>query len=338
VGLLSEGLLKDAVQVSIAAPPDFSLEIPSELKSRISSFSIPLTARPHPLKDFQAAQLVARYASEQDLIHGHGLRGAWIAALAARFSGKPMVFTAHNLAPENPGTLTRVLFNFVVKQASKAICVSQAVADSLLPYGVGVSQAVVIPNGIDLSQFDLAASQRPDDPLTQRPSVVSIGRLSPEKGFDILIAAAPLVLEQIPGAQFILIGDGQERQKLELLARGLGENVVESLRSTDVVAIPSRLEGQGIVALEAMAAWKPVVASAVGGLVETVQDGVTGLLVPPENPRVLAASIVELLQDEGIRQRMGIVGRKLVEEKYTAYSMVRNTLTVYRAAIAGNPT
>ncbi len=363
--LLCGGLLDHGISVSLAAPADFS-----PLTSRLSSIqthAVRITSRPHPVNDIIAARSVARVARESDILHGHGLRGAWIAALASQLSRKSFVFTAHNLAPASRSPLTRFLLRYVVRRAAKVICISRAVAESLKSYGLTPAKTALIPNGIDLATFDL--SQRPSDPTTQgsrvrhwsegvgRPHipsslptflppflpsslVLSIGRLSPEKGFETLIDAAPMVLQRRPDARFVIAGDGPRREalaaRIETLELGDSvhlagrvEGVTDLLLSADVVVIPSLSEGQGIVALEAMAARKPIVASGVGGLVETVEDGATGLLVSPGEPLGLANAIIHLLDSPDLRAAMGAAGRSRVEAEYTADRMVEQTIQVY---------
>jgi glycosyltransferase involved in cell wall biosynthesis len=115
---------------------------------------------------------------------------------------------------------------------------------------------------------------------------------------------------------------------------GYYQDIPDLLRSSEVVVIPSVVEGQGLVALEAMAACKPVVASRVGGLTETVREGVTGLLVPPNDPGALAQALQILLADEALRRRMGTAGRSLVEQEYRVDRMVEQTLALYRCCMA----
>jgi len=377
LALLCDGLVARGFTLSIAAPPGFAqAETVGEYGSRgvgeqpashtptlpcsPARFSAPITSRPHPLHDLRAALRIARHARPADLLHGHGLRGAWIAALAARLARKPCVFTAHNLAPPNPGRLARTLLHVTARRAAAIIAISQAVADSLAPYGIDTARIVLIPNGIDLRPFDRQSESARHPPahledfrfsilhpaIENRKTkiVASVGRLAPEKGFDVLIEAAPRVLARLPEVGFILAGEGPERPRLEERIRkhGLGErfwlpgfvsDVPGLLTSADVVAVPSRSEGQGLVALEAMAARKPVVVSRVGGLVETVEAGVTGLLVPPDDPATLADALISLLEDEAARQRLGAAGRARVKERYTVDRMVEATVALYHACV-----
>lgn len=316
-------------RLALIAPENLNLpDIPFQSAS--------ITARSHPLADLHAAKRTAQYARNQraQLLHGHGLRGAWIASLAARGAHKPFVFTAHNLAPARAGLLSSFFLRRTVRKAKAVICISQAVADSLAPYGLTPDKTALIPNGIDLVAFDVSSPPTPS-------LIVAIGRLAPEKGFDTLIEAAVRVCERVPEAHFVLAGEGEERAKIETLIvqhglterfqmLGLREDIPTLLASAAVVAVPSLSEGQGLVALEAMAACRPVVASHVGGLVETIEDGVTGLLVPPRRAAALAEALGRLLGDTALREQMGAAGRARVEAHYTADRMVDRTLELYR--------
>lgn len=159
-----------------------------------------------------------------------------------------------------------------------------------------------------------------------RPTVLTIGRMEHHyKGHDVMVRAMAIVAARVPGAQWVVIGDGTLRAELTGLARaaGLGEDTVRFLGAVDdrerdawldradVFAMPSRLpggglagEGFGIVYLEAAAHGCPVVAGAVGGALDAVEDGVTGLLVDPTDHRAIAAALIELLEDRPRRERM----------------------------------
>jgi glycosyltransferase involved in cell wall biosynthesis len=338
--LLCAGLREQGIEVAVAAPAGFSLEMDTPPPLLPAS----ITALPHPICDPRAVARVADYAERADILHGHGLRGAWIAGLAARRVNRPFVFTAHNLAPANR-LAASLLFRPATRNADTVIAVSLAVAYTLTPYGVAPEKITVIPNGIDLAPFDRAQDRAAvcrelciDE---KRRIVVAVGRLSPEKGFDVLLRAAARLRRLLPDICFLLAGDGPERLNIALTRAlyglsahmyllGRWKDVPGLLSAADVVAVPSYREGQGIVALEAMAARRPVVASQVGGLIETVQDGFTGLLVPPGDPVALRGALLKLLTDEEMRKRMGAAGRLRVEQHYTTHRMVERTLAVYR--------
>jgi glycosyltransferase involved in cell wall biosynthesis len=179
-----------------------------------------------------------------------------------------------------------------------------------------------IPNGVP--QAPLVRLPR----LHPGPIVGSIGRLDRQKGYDVLVSA----LAALPGASAVLVGEGPERGPLLTLAHELGvgdrlhlaghrEDARDWLTTFDVFALPSRFEGLPLAALEAMLAHLPVVATDVGSVSEAVVDGVTGLLVPVEDPGALAAALVRLLDDSELRGRLGAAGRARALERHTAAAM-----------------
>ncbi|MCC6730654.1 MAG: glycosyltransferase family 4 protein [Chthonomonadales bacterium] len=302
-------------------------------------------ARPHPVRDLAAACQCAARARGCDLVHGHGLRGAWVAALASALARRPLIATLHNLAPAGVGPLPRLALRLALGRARAVIAVSQAVLISGAALGIRPGRCRVVPNGIDVARLGgpggagwrAAAGVDAGTPL-----VAAVGRLAPEKGFEILVHAAARLRAAWPGVVVVIAGDGPERGRLEAMvgecgARGavrfLGEIpcVAPLLAAADVVAVPSIREGQGIAALEAMASRTAVVASRAGGLPETVIDGVTGLLVAPGDPADLAAAIGSLLGDVAARERLAEAARADVEARFTIETMIRRTAEVYRA-------
>ena len=169
-----------------------------------------------------------------------------------------------------------------------------------------------------------------------RPTIGAVGRLERQKGFDVLIRALP----RLSGAHAVLVGDGAERGALESLATEVGvaervhcvgwaEGPEEHLRSFDVFAFPSRLEGFPLAVLEAMLAELPVVASDVGSVAEAVIDGETGILVPAEDPDALAEALRSLLDEPERRRELGTRARALVLERFTAERMARSYEKLY---------
>ncbi len=339
VSVLSAFLPSLGANVFVAGPRDFTLEQITD-RPAPGVFPIPISASPHPINDFRAAIMTYKFAMDADIIHGHGLRGGWIAALAAHVRLKPFVITAHNLAPKTSGLKLRLL-EWTLQSCSAIICVSRAVADSL-PISSNDPRIQIIPNGIECAQFPTDAeiealnlSVRSDLSL-----VVGVGRLSPEKGFDLLIRAVKLE----PEIQLIIAGEGPERTRLQNLADELGisnrvkligriENGNVLIRAAKVVVVPSRSEGQGIVALEAMAMERPVVATKVGGLQEVVLDGQTGILVSADSPEAIASAIKSLIYTPTLCGAMGQAGRHRVEQLFTLESMLTRTVETYHGAL-----
>jgi glycosyltransferase involved in cell wall biosynthesis len=175
--------------------------------------------------------------------------------------------------------------------------------------------------------------------------VLGVGRLSPEKGFADLLAAAEIVLRDAPRTGFLLIGDGPLRGELEraIVARDLGERVVLAgfrgdvdrlLPGADVLAQSSYTEGLPNVILEAAAARVAVVATAVGGTPEVVSDAQTGYLVPAGDPGAMAGRLLELIRSPGLRRRMGSAGRQHVEGNFSFDRQCADYVTLFRE-IAG---
>ena len=346
VSLLVENLDKTRFTPTLYAPADFTLDIPG---LDVSQYTVDIAPKTRIAADLSAIrQFNGLLKGNADIVHAHGLRAALIGVLAAKRARLPSLFTAHNLVPALGG-LQRVLLRAVGRQANGIIAVSHAVADSLIAVGIAAEKIHVVPNGVPIAQYrvtnlpdPLTLASLPNDTLI----VLAIGRLSKEKGFDVLIDAFALVTAQVPEARLLLIGDGPEAQNLSAQAQRLAlasqvhfvgrvDNVVPYLHRAHIVAIPSRQEGQGIVALEAMASGLPVVASTVGGLKETVLEGVTGLLVPPDDPDSLAAALLKLLRQASQEdlESMRIQSLLRVEQLYTVERMIHNIEAVYSSLI-----
>jgi glycosyltransferase involved in cell wall biosynthesis len=177
---------------------------------------------------------------------------------------------------------------------------------------------------------------RPGKRLANGPIVGSVARLDRQKGLDVLVRALPL----LPGVSVVLVGGGPERMTLEQMAKETGvddrliitgwrEDARDHLTGLDLFVLPSRFEGFPLAILEAMLACLPVVATDVGSVAEAVIDGETGLLVPPEDPEALAASISELLADPERRRRMGAAGRRRVLEHFSPANAARSFEAIY---------
>jgi glycosyltransferase involved in cell wall biosynthesis len=339
VRTLVTGLDRNRFASEIFAPsnpglaPELAAYMPTSIAPRLQ-----------PVSDLAAIlKLTAKLRHRVDVVHAHGLRGALIGVTAARLARVPAIFTAHNLAP-NLSTVQRAILRRLARDAERVVAVSEAVAATIVALGVPRDRITVIPNGIDIGPFqcayDTVAVRAAYDIHGPTPLIVAIGRLSHEKGFDVLLQAYRQVHAAIPDARLIIAGDGVEAAALKALApedvrfAGRIENVVPLLQAADIVALPSRLEGQGIVALEAMAAGRPVIASRIGGLMETVVEGETGLLVPAEDATALADGLSKLIASADLRARLGGAGRERVKRGYTANHMIATISALYETICA----
>ena len=265
------------------------------------------------------------------LVHAHVV-GRW-AARRALSSPIPVVSTEHNLRVYTR-TDQRWLVSLDVRssrQAAAIVAISEAVRTRFLAAGYRRDTLSVVYNGVELP------GKVPPSPEGPRPTVTMVGRLRHAKGPDLFIRA----MEHLRGVDGILVGDGEDRWQVEKLIAGMRDasrlcwqpqgNAMDAMAQSDVVVMPSRHEGLGLVALEAMSIERPVVAACVGGLIEVVEDGITGRLVAPECPSALAEAVSSLLDNPTLRRSMGRAGRRRVEEKFTLAHMINAYSQIYNA-------
>ena len=274
-----------------------------------------------------------------DVIHTHLSTASLLGALAARLAGRPSVAHVHGL---NTATCFRC--------STLVIAVSQAVKEHLCAQGIRKEKVRVVHNGVDLGKYEpvsvidakLKMGYDPEAPLFG-----VFGRLSNEKGQRVALEAMFILLASHPNARLVLAGDGVDRDDLEAAADALGitqsvqfagfvRNVRHLMSACDAVVAPSLKEGFGLSAVEAMALERPVVASAVGGLKEIVVEGETGVLVPPNDPRALAESLVRLVKDKSLVQSLGKRGRERVAERFELGAQTRLVYSILREVGAGS--
>ncbi|WP_216217494.1 glycosyltransferase [Amycolatopsis aidingensis] len=301
--------------------------------------------------------LRARWTRERpDLAHAHFWMSGLAATLAARELDVPVVQTFHALgvvkqrhqgaADTSPPERVK-LERLIGRRAARVAATCTDEVFEIARMGVPRARIGVVPCGVDLSRF------APDGPRAAkgaRHRVVTVGRLVPRKGFDLAIEA----LRKLPQTELVIAGgpqggrlarDGEARRLRALAERlGVGDRVLlpgqvrradmpALLRSADVVACTPWYEPFGIVPLEAMACGVPVVAAAVGGLPDTVVDGVTGTLVPPRQPDALAEAIRHLLRNPVTADGYGIAGRDRAQARYSWDRIAYDTLRLYRRAV-----
>lgn len=258
----------------------------------------------------RAARRVARSA---DLVHAHWLPSGFAAAA----TGRPYVLQAWGTDVEL-ASRAPALFRPVVRKARLVICPSLAVADAV--GRLGARDIRVIPSGIELPDHVV----EPAEP----PHVLFVGRLSPEKGVDELVIATD-------GLARVVVGDGPLRDRVPDAVGFVPPRALSPYYDrAAVVVCPSHREGYGVVAREAMAHGRPVVASAVGGLLDAVEHDVTGLLVPPQDAGALRAAIERLLADPALRSRLGTAARARARERFSWPTATAATLAAYDAALS----
>jgi glycosyltransferase involved in cell wall biosynthesis len=263
--------------------------------------------------------------------------------IAAALARIPAVVATEQLFVEYPfplRALVYVLQQVIARGVDRYIAVSHHVARRLRQtFSLSAPKVCVIHNSVFLAPFGRLPNAELRAQLTratERPIVLTLARLDKQKGHCYLLEAAA----RVPEAMFVLAGDGPERPALEAQARALGlsnrviflgyrDDVCDLLASCDVFVLPSLFEGLPLSVLEAMAAGKPVVATAIGGTDEAVVDGVTGLLVPPADSAALANAIRMVLSDPVLSQRLGAAGRARAHEQFSAEAMVRRISEIY---------
>jgi D-inositol-3-phosphate glycosyltransferase len=300
-----------------------------------------------------ARYLAATWATDcPDIAHAHWWISGIPAELVARQFNLPTTLTFHGLGTAG------LRLRLESKLAKAAAWVSASCTDEafkLIRMGRPRLRTSVVPSGVDV---DLFTPDGPQAPRGVEPRVVGVGQLVPCNGFDAVIRALPV----IPDAEFVIIGepDGgdlqsdSEARRLRGLAEQLGvadrlrlhgaasvTDLPALLRSADVVACTPSYESSGTVALEAMACGIPVVACAVGALLDTVVHDVTGYLVAREDPRELATAVNSLLRHSFLRRSLGAAGRDRATVRYAWDRIAADTARVYEKSISagcGEPT
>ncbi len=271
-----------------------------------------------------------------DIVHFHTKRAHTLALWLPRVGGRPKYLVTRRMDyPERRSWFTDRLYN---RRVDGVVAISQAIADLLARAGVEQQKIRYIPSGIETSRFEVehARGERGDGATV----VGCLGGLDERKGHRYLIEAAARLKAQGLKIHYKIAGDGPLRARLESdVARaglrdevrfmGFVDDAAEFLAGIDLVAMPSLFEGLGVAALEAMAAAKPVVAFRVGGLAESVVDGVTGLLVPPREAVSLASAIAKLVSSPALAKTMGRQGRERVRQHFSLENMARQNESYY---------
>jgi len=299
-----------------------------------------------------------------EVIHAHGYKADVYAWLAMRGSGSqrgiPLVSTCHTWYDDNPlGWLYGALDRRVLRRYQAVIAVSDDVRTRLLAAGVLANRIHFIRNGIDLRPFNNANTRPPSfvsastataDPLasgaadgtpnSQELLVGWVGRLTRDKGPDLFLRAIAQLRNRFPATRYIMVGEGPYRPECERLIAELAVGDLVQLlgqrsdmpaifASCDLMVSSSRLEGLPMAILEGMAASLPWVAASVGAVPLAIRDGESGILIPPENVEILAASMARLMLHPEERARMGAAARTLAEREFSAERMTEDTLKVY---------
>ncbi len=271
---------------------------------------------------------------------------------AARFLSKPVVVTIHRaeVLPYHPYPWA-FLRRFVLRIIDEAICVSESTRELAMELGCPRGSSIVVYNTVNQQRF------MPRSRDTSRKSLglpidvtilLFVGDLRREKGCDALLRA----FSAISGAcRLLILGDGQTRGDLEDLATSLAIREKVSFlgrvphssamlplyyNASDVFVLPSLTEGHSMALLEALASGLPIVASRVGGNVETVEERKTGILVTPNNVNELKEALTELLYERAIRAKMGAAARESFLRKFSEKEQIARTIAIYRSLVTAS--
>ena len=284
-----------------------------------------------------------------DIVHVHAVDtfGA-VSILSAKLLRKPALVTVHR-ADVLPGSspFFNMLRTVALKVADVVIPVSAATKKLALKVGAPKNKVTIIYNAVDESIFTPRSKAlcRSKLALPQNSKIIlSVGNLIPRKGFKYLIQALPKILTKVPNAILIIVGDGPQKEELISFAKNLNDKVIFTGRiptndlclyygAADVFALPSLHEGHAVVLLEAMSSGLPIVATKVGGNLETVIDGENGYLVDPKNVDQLANAIIKILSDEKQIHEYGNASLRIHKEKFSEEEQIRKIAKVYSKII-----
>ncbi|MBI4349162.1 MAG: glycosyltransferase family 4 protein [Elusimicrobia bacterium] len=306
-----------------------------------------------PIADLRATAQITRMARRfrPRIVHTHLAKAGFVGRVAARLGGAPVVLHTYH------GTIFRGYFRaresalyLTIERAlaritTRIVAITPRQRDEIVALGIAPPEKlVVIPLGLDLAPFlqplDPVAARAALGLETSRRVIGLVARLVPIKDVGTFIRAVAFLRRRMTDVQAVIVGDGSERQRLETLARDLAldgacrflgwrADTSTVYAALDVLALSSLNEGSPVAAIEAMASGRPVVATAVGGVPDVVQDGLTGTLVPPGDPGALADALEAILLDDQRRSRYGEAGRAFVYPRHDASRLVRDIDDLY---------
>lgn len=292
-----------------------------------------------------------------DIVHVQYIAPGLIPVIAAKLAGIKTIFATVHQSGRTYGWKEKFLFRTAAQLCTAFFCVSRSVEESWF----GNSELVeplnfnkcrthfTIYNAIDVDKVRQQVEGghmeklRSSFGLADKKVIGVVGRLRHEKGQELLLRAMPAIIEKIPGTMLVVVGDGPDRENLLNLSRrfGIDEHIIwlgaksphevyKLYSIMDVVAVPSLLEGFGLVAIEAMAAGVPVAAARVDGLPEIIEEGKTGCLFPANDRYALVSSIIKLLSDPAYAVKMGQEGCRRTKELFSFQIFFENTVAAYR--------
>ncbi len=315
-----------------------------ELAMRASSVGLPTeTLALRGEWDLSSALAVARWARRVGarVVHAHSSHAVTLGALACSLApAAQLVATRRVDFLPGPGPFHRWKY----RRPARWVAISTAIRDILIRYGVPAGRVRVVPSGVDPDrpQPGTGARVRAEWGIRSDETLVgNIAHLADHKGQRYLVEAIPRVLERHPGVRFVIVGEGELAAELKaraarlnlgdrLLFPGFRRDVEAVMDALDLFVLPSHLEGLGTIVLDAMMAGKPVVATRTGGVPDVVEDGVTGLLVPPRDSVALCDALCRVLEDSAEAGRRAEAARRMAVTRFSVDAMVEGNLAVYQ--------
>jgi glycosyltransferase involved in cell wall biosynthesis len=277
------------------------------------------------------------------LLHSFDFYSNILGIIAARLARVPAVIASQRVLVDLQPPLHRRVHGLALRFADHVLVNSPAVADQLRRT-LAPERIVLIPNGVDLTRF--STDPRPGGAGSRPITIGTLANLRPEKGLAELIRASEFIRARVPDARFAIWGEGSHRAALEGLAAELGLSAAiqfrgatvqpeVALRELDIFVLPSLSEACSNALLEAMATGLAVVATRVGGNPALVDDGTTGLLVPPGDAAALAKAIIRLCEDPALAERLGAAARDTVRARFGLDRMLSRVQALYSHALNG---
>ncbi|MCC6794159.1 MAG: glycosyltransferase [Candidatus Hydrogenedentes bacterium] len=295
--------------------------------------------------DLATAYRLSRAVREHniDILHAHSSHAVIYAVLAKKFAGRGKVVASRRVDfPPNKNAFSRWKYN----QPDRIVAISDCIARVLRDFGIPEHKLRTVHSGIDLKRFDVTPLPRSEIGIPEGvPLAGNVAALVGHKDHATLLDAVPAILRDVPEFRLVIAGEGPLRQQIEAQIErleigksvkllGQRSDVPRLLRALDLFVMSSSEEGLGTSVLDAMACGVPVVATDAGGIPEMVRDGETGFLVPLKNPSALANAVVRAMQNENLRNGLAQNATVLVNEEFTADSMVRENVGVYEELLS----
>lgn len=337
----------------------FRIKDGNPIASQILSMGIPVDYLPiYHLRDITAIPRLVRYLQKHKphIVHTQLEFADILGNLACKFLKIPSITTIHIIPPSVQKIKQRMhqklWWNTLKYLCQRIITVSEmSQTHTIRHYGIRPEKVTTIYNGIDISphysKFQVKhASVKNQLNIPENAHVLlTVAILRKQKGVQFMVRAIPDILLDYPNVYYLIVGNGPHLENLEREVRelnitdkviftGMREDIPEILSISDIFVLPTLTEALPTVLAEAMAAKLPIVASAVGGVPEMVQDGINGILTAPGDPSLLSKACIKLLGSKGLREEMGIKGYELTTKKFNIHIQINQLNSIYNELIA----